>query len=176
MLIGFPFAGPTQRATHDAQTCCEDRSRVTSGSRGVVSSKSIVLVLVPYKNRADGDDARDSALAVAHGVPWHAFPFKVRPSERIRRFTSRSKKPRARAMLHSMLYAGPHSVSTSCLGRVYALRFGGGARSPVRRAEPYLIRRAAQCTLGWLNSSRDLNLNILFDAESMCRRKRACER
>ena len=72
MLIGFRGANTAGNTRH-AQTCCEDRSRVTSGSRGVVSSKSIVLVLVPYKNRADGDDARDSALA-SHGVPWLRRP------------------------------------------------------------------------------------------------------
>jgi hypothetical protein len=32
------------------------------------SSKSIVLVLVPYKNRADGDDARDSRPHGVHAV------------------------------------------------------------------------------------------------------------
>jgi len=65
------------------------------------------------------------------------------------------------------------------LGRVsshYANIYGSrGAIAPGALSNT-AVRRAAQCTLGWLNSSRYLNLNILFDAESMCRRKRACER
>jgi hypothetical protein len=64
---------------------------------------------------------------------------------------------------------------SSHYANIYGSR-GAIAPGPAGALSNTAVRRAAQCTLGWLNSSRYLNLNILFDAESMCRRKRACER